>query len=322
MSLKVLLADESSTIKKAFQLSLGEFSADIKTVPSGLDVVSVALDFNPDIIFADILLGKKNGYDVCAEVKSHPQLKTTPIILMWSSFMDFNTVLAEKSGANDKLEKPFDAQSLKELAKKFVPKLSPHPLDGLLVTPRLPDFTESETYIRQSSAIQAQAQESTKMINLDADEFQPVKLNPKDIGKNQVQSAMTASSPGMEPTLAQKSPERKSGTEDLDHIHIETESFGEFEEVVLVKADQDLDELEEQIGKNIKDYLGDTGSYKTNSMGTPWNNSKKSRFDEQMMREEIKMLTEKICWQIIPEIAERIVREEIQKLMKNIEKSI
>ncbi len=313
MSLKVLLADESSTIKKAFQLSLGEFGVDIKTVPSGLDVVSVALDFNPDIIFADILLGKRNGYDVCAEVKNHPKLKSTPFILMWSNFMDFNTVLAEKSGATDKLEKPFDAQSLKEIAKKFVPKLTPHPLDGLLVNPRLPDFTESETFIRQRSAIEAQGQESTKVITIDADEFQPVKLNPKE---------MSVSAPAFDSTSIVKTPERKSNGDELDHIHIETESFGEFEEVVLVRADQELDELEEQIGKNIKDYLGDSGNYKSTSMGAPAGSQKKSRFDEQMMREEIKMLTEKICWQIIPEIAERIVREEIQKLMKNIEKSI
>lgn len=313
MSLKVLLADESSTIKKAFQLSLGEFAADIKTVPSGLDVVSVALDFNPDIIFADILLGKRNGYDVCAEVKKHPKLKTTPFILMWSNFMDFNTVLAEKSGASDKLEKPFDAQSLKEIAKKFVPKLTPHPLDGLLVNPRLPDFTDSETFVRQRSAIEAQGQESTKVMSVDADEFQPVKLNQKE---------MAASNPAFDPSSASKTPERKSTGDELDNIHIETESFGEFEEVVLVRADQELDELEEQIGKNIKDYLGESSLYKTNSINASASGNKKSRFDEQMMREEIKMLTEKICWQIIPEIAERIVREEIQKLMKNIEKSI
>ena len=161
MSLKVLLADESSTIKKAFQLALGEFAVEVKTVPSGLDVASVALDFHPDIIFADILLSKKNGYDTCAEVKSNEKLKSIPFILMWSSFMDFNTTLADKSFATDKLEKPFDAQSLKELAKKYVSKLNPHPLDGLLMTPRLPDFTESETFIRQKSDFDRQSNEST-----------------------------------------------------------------------------------------------------------------------------------------------------------------
>ena len=70
--------------------------------------------------------------------------------------MDFNTTLADKSSATDKLEKPFDAQSLKEVTKKYVSKLTPHPLDGFLVTPRLPDFTESETFIRQKSEIEKQ----------------------------------------------------------------------------------------------------------------------------------------------------------------------
>lgn len=319
MSLKVLLADESSTIKKAFQLALGEFAVEVKTVPSGLDVASVALDFHPDIIFADILLSKKNGYDTCAEVKSNEKLKSIPFILMWSSFMDFNTTLANKSGATDKLEKPFDAQSLKELAKKYVSKLTPHPLDGLLVTPRLPDFTESETYIRQKSEIDKQGSESTKVFTVDKDEFESVKLNPKEM----TAAAVATTSHGGSPT--QKNPERaKSAThQEIDNIRIETESFGEFEEVILVRADEDLDELEEQIGKNIKDYLGESSSQnQSNPMMGLNAPSKKSRFDEQMMREEIKMQTEKICWQIIPEITERIVREEIQKLMKNIEKSI
>ena len=321
MSLKVLLADESSTIKKAFQLALGEFAVEVKTVPSGLDVASVALDFHPDIIFADILLSKKNGYDTCAEVKSNEKLKNIPVILMWSSFMDFNTTLANKSGATDKLEKPFDAQSLKELAKKYVSKLTPHPLDGLLVTPRLPDFTESETFVRQKTEIERQGNESTKVFTLDNDEFQSVKLNPKD-GVTPAQkpaAAMTAN-----PTRTERS--KSASHQEIDNIRIETESYGEFEEVVLVRADQELDELEEQIGRNIKDYLGESSSQSANSQSNPnlgMNaGPKKSRFDEQMMREEIKMQTEKICWQIVPEITERIVREEIQKLMKNIEKSI
>jgi two-component system, cell cycle response regulator len=310
MSLKVLLADESSTIKKAFQLALSEYAVEVKTVPSGLDVATVALDFHPDIIFADILLSKKNGYDTCAEIKSNEKLKSIPVVLMWSSFMDFNTTLADKSGATDKLEKPFDSQTLKELAKKYVRKLTPHPLDGLLVTPRLPDFTESETFIRQKSEIDKQGSESTKVMSTDSDEFQSVKLNQKEL---------SGAAPAGQPAARGNS----SGGQEIDHIHIETESFGEFEEVVLVRADQELDELEEQIGKNIKDYLGEsTSKNQSNPLMGLNPPPKKSRFDEQLMREEIKMQTEKICWQIIPEITERVVREEIQKLMKNIEKSI
>jgi hypothetical protein len=40
------------------------------------------------------------------------------------------------------------------------------------------------------------------------------------------------------------------------------------------------------------------------------------------VREEVRVMTEKICWQIIPDMAEKIIRAEIEKLLKNIEKSI
>ena len=59
MALRVLLADESSTIKKAIQMALAEFAVDVKSVPSGLDVLAVAHTYQPDVVLADVLLTKK-----------------------------------------------------------------------------------------------------------------------------------------------------------------------------------------------------------------------------------------------------------------------
>jgi CheY-like chemotaxis protein len=69
MALRVLLADESSTIKKVMQLALQDFGVEVKAVPIGVDVVQVAKSFEPDIIFADILLAKMNGYEVSKATK-------------------------------------------------------------------------------------------------------------------------------------------------------------------------------------------------------------------------------------------------------------
>src|SRR5580698_858214 len=88
MALRVLLADESSTIKKVFQLALQDFAVEVRPVNLGIDVASVALSFKPDIIFADVLLQKKNGYDVCNELKQDPALSSIPVVLMWSGFME------------------------------------------------------------------------------------------------------------------------------------------------------------------------------------------------------------------------------------------
>lgn len=135
MSLRVLLADESDTIKKVFQLALQDLNVEVKTVQSGLDVVNVAQSFKPQIIFADVLLQKKNGYDTCLEIKQSP-LASTPVVLMWSSFMELDQEQYKKSQADDQLEKPFDADNLRNLVKKYVPNAASNPLSQFLKFPK------------------------------------------------------------------------------------------------------------------------------------------------------------------------------------------
>jgi CheY-like chemotaxis protein len=122
MALRVLLADESTTIKKVMQLALQDFAVEVKTVHSGIDVVEVAKAFGPDIIFADVLLPKKSGYQVCMDLKSDVQLSAIPLVLMWSAFMDLDDSQAQASGANQRLEKPFDVENLRQIVLELVPK--------------------------------------------------------------------------------------------------------------------------------------------------------------------------------------------------------
>lgn len=295
MALRVLLADESSTIKKALQLALSDMGVEIKSVPSGIDVVPVALDFRPDIIFADVLLSKRNGYEVCADVKASPQLKNTPVVLMWSSFMEFDEKLSQRSACDARLEKPFDTESLRDIVNRLVKKTADHPLKGLLDFPTLPDFDESETVTRQMQKAPIPEIE----IDEEIEDFRPTSLVNLSAAENEVSNAIH------------------------NDIHIETENFGEFEEVVLVKGDKEQ-ELEEKIQGQLKTYL-ENSPVALNKIQKNHNDEKPkslTRFEEQLMREEVRLIAEKICWQVIPEITEKIVREEIKKLLTNIEKSV
>lgn len=136
MSLRVLLADESDTIKKVFQLALQDLNAEVKSVHSGLDVMDVAKTFKPDIIFADILLQKKNGYEICLQIKQSPDLNSVPVVLMWSSFMELDQEQFRKSLANDQLEKPFDADHLREIVKKHSSAAADNPMAAFLSFPK------------------------------------------------------------------------------------------------------------------------------------------------------------------------------------------
>ena len=136
MALRVLLADESSTIKKVFQLALQDFAVEVRPVNIGVDVAMVAGSFKPDIVFADVLLQKKNGYDVCAELKADAHLRGIPVVLMWSGFMELDEDKFQASQANAQLEKPFDVQALRKLVTDLVPRTQNQSLSQFLTFPK------------------------------------------------------------------------------------------------------------------------------------------------------------------------------------------
>lgn len=143
MALRVLLADESSTIKKVMQLALQDYAVEVKSVPVGIDVLPVTKIFKPDIVFADVLLTKKTGYEVCEDLKNDSETQKIPVVLMWSGFIDFDVNKASEARADRSLEKPFDAELLRRLVQDLVPKTATNPLNQYLEFPPMPDFNES-----------------------------------------------------------------------------------------------------------------------------------------------------------------------------------
>lgn len=227
--------------------------------------------------------------------------------------MEFDEKLAQKAGANARLEKPFDTDALRNVVNKFIKKTETHPLKGLLDFPTLPDFEESETMIRHK--LQNQAHNDELVIDDDIEDFQPLDLKP--VGQKpqpQMQPQPKPAKPAAD-TIEEYDPS--------NDIHIETENYGEFEEVVLVKGDKD-EELETKIQGQLKNYLENSpvALNKISKSTDGFQGKNLSRFEEQLMREEVRLMAEKICWQIIPEITEKIVREELKKLLTDIEKSV
>lgn len=142
MSLRVLLADESSTIKKVMQLALQDFGVEVKSVALGIDVLQVAKSFKPDIVFADVLLSKKSGYEVCGDLKNDPMLKHIPVVLMWSGFMEIDEEKATLSKCDRRLEKPFDADTLRGIVKELISKSEENIISSYLTFPDMPPIID------------------------------------------------------------------------------------------------------------------------------------------------------------------------------------
>ena len=133
MSLRLLLADESSSIKKAFELALKDYQVKIQTVHQGIDVKEIFDSFQPDICFIDIMLPKLNGYDACKALKEDSSSQSTPVVLMWSGFMELDSNKFSSCKADGSIEKPFETKTLRDTVQRLLSQLGDNEISSHLI---------------------------------------------------------------------------------------------------------------------------------------------------------------------------------------------
>ena len=112
MGRKILLADDSITIQKVVNLTFSDEGIDVVTVGNGELALRKLNDVRPDIVLADIYMPGKNGYEVCEFVKSHPEFRSIPVILLTAKGQDEDVLSGYESGAAYYMTKPFTAKQL------------------------------------------------------------------------------------------------------------------------------------------------------------------------------------------------------------------
>jgi CheY-like chemotaxis protein len=112
MPKKILLADDSITIQKVVELTFSDSDYEVTAVSNGAKAIQKLEEMRPDIILSDIIMPEKNGYEVCEYVKSHPELRHLPVVLLTGTFEPFDPDRAEKAGCDAVVTKPFESQSL------------------------------------------------------------------------------------------------------------------------------------------------------------------------------------------------------------------
>lgn len=112
MPKKILLADDSITIQKVVELTFSDGDYEVTAVNNGSKAIQKLSEMRPDIILSDIIMPEKNGYEVCEFVKSHPDYRSIPVVLLTGTFEPFDPDRADKAGCDAVVTKPFESQSL------------------------------------------------------------------------------------------------------------------------------------------------------------------------------------------------------------------
>ena len=316
MALRVLLADESSTIKKVIQLSLQDFNVEVKSVTIGLDVLSVAKTFKPDIVLADVLLAKRSGYEVCHDLKNDPETNNIPVVLMWSGFMEIDDQKARICGADRRLEKPFDAQALRQMVQELVSRTQSNPVSAFLKFPKLPAFEETPRQpapaaptIPGPAAMTASPGTST-IPEIKIPNQIPVPQDTEDEGLVIDDAEIEAADEWVQQPIATKPATPSSGIS----FPISNEPPGKEDEFTEFPLTQPTPKASPSRQQPISTPT-QTARPQTSPSG---GGIPMQGLSEDILREEI----QKWLAQNLPEIAERLIREEINRLLQESENTI
>jgi len=109
---KVLVIDDSNTIRRSAEIFLRQGGHDVVLAEDGFDALSKVNDHAPELIFCDILMPRLDGYQTCAIIKRNPRFAHVPVIMLSSKDGLFDRARGRIVGSEHYLTKPFTREEL------------------------------------------------------------------------------------------------------------------------------------------------------------------------------------------------------------------
>jgi len=141
MAKTILLADDSSTIRRIVELSFSGGELRVVSVSSGVEALTQLERLQPDLVLADIVMPAPDGYELCRRIKASE--RPVPVVLLAGTFEHFDEERARACGADAHLLKPFEAEQLRDKVQALLKRESEEPVIHVAVTADEPAPTET-----------------------------------------------------------------------------------------------------------------------------------------------------------------------------------
>ena len=112
LNVKVMVIDDSKTIRRSAEVLLKKVGCDVVTATDGFEALAKITEHHPDIIFVDIMMPRLDGYQTCALIKNNQTFKSTPVIMLSSKDSIFDRARGRIVGSEEYLTKPFSKEDL------------------------------------------------------------------------------------------------------------------------------------------------------------------------------------------------------------------
>ena len=117
---KVMVVDDAHSELKLMESILRDAGHQVVTLPDGDALEDRVTIERPDVLLLDIVMPKRNGYELLRSLKRNVQTRATPVVLVSSKNQESDRAWGRRQGADEYLGKPFTSDQLVDMVGRFV----------------------------------------------------------------------------------------------------------------------------------------------------------------------------------------------------------
>ena len=117
----ILAVDDSSSLRQMVAFTLKSSGFDVIEAIDGQDAIEKLGDRRVDLVLTDQNMPRMDGITLVKHLRSLPQFKTTPILILTTDSSDEMKQAGRAAGATGWLVKPFDPRKLVDVIRKVLP---------------------------------------------------------------------------------------------------------------------------------------------------------------------------------------------------------
>lgn len=120
MSKSVLVVDDETNIVLSLEFLMKQAGHEVRIATDGEEALRLVDEKAPNLILLDLMIPKRDGYDVCQTIRSDPKLDSVKIIMLTARGLEVEREKGLALGANAYVTKPFSTQGLTELVNSLL----------------------------------------------------------------------------------------------------------------------------------------------------------------------------------------------------------
>ncbi len=117
---KILVVDDEPHVIKSLTFVLTKEGYDVSSADNGEDAMTKIRQSKPSLVFLDVMMPKKNGYEVCQEVKKDSGLRDIRVIMLTAKGQEADRQQGLRAGADEFMTKPFSPMGIVDKVKELL----------------------------------------------------------------------------------------------------------------------------------------------------------------------------------------------------------